>query len=987
MRSDWASLPEELVRRVAARLPVDARLSAAATCSSWREALRCTGAWAAALDLSPGSGVTVSVSEALLRAASRRARGALRALDLSRRVLDQQLPLRAVRAVLWANAGALARVRLEGAHWLSVRDVQALLRAGGEQLTALHGDVDVWLADPHYTQTVLALVAAGRLVLHGLRLRGSAGLPGVEDATALLLALAAARLDACAPPAELSSWPPVRVQLKDLDLQRHATPGQRAALLAALQSLSGRVHEFGAQGCGLDSDALRAVTAAATGQLRTLCLQDEPALLEGAGLEALGALLAASGRVLARVTLCGVCAEGVSAAGLVRTVCGGAALPALAELRLGGNGLHPDHAGDDASEGSGADDDDDDADADDPYDDDSSSEEAAAADALPPAPAAPPAAAEDGCGEACVALLKRSRALALLTLPWLLAASLGPMLPELQRSRALARLELQVRDCSDAWLRLRLLPALEPRPLMVELEASGSFHMHGCSAAAQFWALRDRAESAEYRRSRAMEKQKMTWEDWGGCALAADAQAPGLDAFRRPGEGYESDGGYDFTAYHKAVRAWEERCACALREPRSRQRPWQLGRRDFGALPARVIERIWSLLGLRERVACVGVCRAWRTGFAPADGFGKLRPPADVDSRLLQRLAPLHTSLHTFEAACCGEHELHFDDIEAFLWCTASRSTLTAELPALQHELWLNQVDALRGLSRHVALVADVTASTGAHLLTCLHGGLEPRRLSMEADVAAGWDTESTLACLDAFCKGWWRGCNSPGRSLRLSGLQVQWAPRRPGFDAAAVEDAARFASLERALLLLPRARLHEFWATSCRLTRRFVPAICALLRDELRMLVLRDQPRLLKRSARADQDSVALLAAAIRAAPQLRELMLSGLEFATQADVATLIGACTGHATLSELRIELTSKDGGHARDADAALVGAALAALVAAGAPALEVLYLQGDVSAAQVTPLAAALRRGGHSIRECRDVEEAHGSLLPDAVEAAR
>jgi hypothetical protein len=220
-----------------------------------------------------------------------------------------------------------------------------------------------------------------------------------------------------------------------------------------------------------------------------------------------------------------------------------------------------------------------------------------------------------------------------------------------------------------------------------------------------------------------------------------------------------------------------------------------------------------------------------------------------------------------------------------------------------------------------------------------------------------------------------------------MTNMNAMWATPRPGYDTAQAEDATRFAPRDWVLVQLARARLHTFEAFNCGLTRRFVPAVCSLLRSGLRVLSLGTQPRLLKRSKRDDQGSVAMLAAAIRGAPQLRELQLRQLDFATQADVVTFIGACTGHHTLTTLVLDLTSKDGGHADDARAALVGAALAALVAAGSPALRTLYLHGEeVTAAQVMPLAAALRRGGHSISECSDVEERHGSLLSDAVAAA-
>jgi hypothetical protein len=754
MDSGWGSLPEELVRRIAACLPVDARLAAACTCSGWREALRCSGAWSSLLDLSSDSGVTAPVTEALLRAASMRARGVLRTLDVRGRSLAV-LPLQAVRAVLWANSGALACARLQGDAWLTAADVEALLHAGGAQLTAVHADVFVWLPSQQNAQDVLALVATGRLVLHGLFLRGSEHMDAacMDNAAALLRALAAG------PDAR------VRVQLQELHLENNATAAQRAALLDALQSLSG-VREFGAQNCDLRSDALPAVSGAATGSLRKLTVCDEPGLLQGAGaLDALGALLAANARTLECLTLRGVCAEGASAGGLVRTVCGGAALPALKELRLSGNGRHPDQYEedtDDEAEEAEEEEEDEEDDSDSTYDDDSSSEEADAGDAAPPVgAAAPPVGQEADCGEACAALLARSRALTLLALPWLLTASLSPMLPSLRECRALTRLELQVRDVSDDWLRLRLFPALQPRPLKLELEAHDAFRMYASSASEQDRRLRDAADEAEYRRGGRYKVAKPAWDDWP-CALLrgeVNADAPKTDTFtqrappRGDDDGYCSDS-FDESAYYKAMGVWRERRECALREPRSRQRPWQLGSRDFGALPARVIADIWSRLSLRDRIACLGVCRAWRTGFAPPNAFVSLQPPPDVDGRLLRTLTPLYASLELFGAADCTEHDLELEDIEAFLWCTAGRRTLTAALPAFTRACTLEQVAALQRISKGATiLLASVTAGSGAKLLACPSNGVATRSLELHShDDAAAWSSDNLLACIESFC-------------------------------------------------------------------------------------------------------------------------------------------------------------------------------------------------------------------------------------------
>jgi hypothetical protein len=109
------------------------------------------------------------------------------------------------------------------------------------------------------------------------------------------------------------------------------------------------------------------------------------------------------------------------------------------------------------------------------------------------------------------------------------------------------------------------------------------------------------------------------------------------------------------------------------------------------------------------------------------------------------------------------------------------------------------------------------------------------------------------------------------------------------------------------------------------------------------------------------DAPAAALLAAALRANTTLRELRLPrvGLWNDVPAAVA-LLGALTGHASL-----RLLDCSGNFASDAAAAVaVGTALAALVAADAPALEELYLSrcglGD---AGLGPLCDALPRNAH------------------------
>jgi hypothetical protein len=210
-RSPWASLPAEVLLRIAASLPADSCLALAAMCSGWRDALRGARSWTR-LDLSEASGVAVPVTEALLRCASRRARGTLVALDVSGR---GALTALALDAVLWANAGALASVRAHGHTWHSVVDVTRMLRLGGATLASLSVDVCVSLTDLQEVIALRAMLASGRLVLHGVRLRGDADMPPLSLNTALRLL----RL--------LAGVPGARLHFEELQLDT-APPARRA---------------------------------------------------------------------------------------------------------------------------------------------------------------------------------------------------------------------------------------------------------------------------------------------------------------------------------------------------------------------------------------------------------------------------------------------------------------------------------------------------------------------------------------------------------------------------------------------------------------------------------------------------------------------------------------------------------------------------------------------------------------------------------------
>jgi hypothetical protein len=143
-RTMLSMLPLALLQSVLARLPVDARARACVVCRAWNAALAERSLWTR-LDLSLASGVAVSVTEAVLRAAAARAGGQLEALDLPD---CNFIGFEAVLAVVTACGVTLRELRrhnpsrnADERSTVSSEAVEALLRAA-PQLCVLA--VGVW---------------------------------------------------------------------------------------------------------------------------------------------------------------------------------------------------------------------------------------------------------------------------------------------------------------------------------------------------------------------------------------------------------------------------------------------------------------------------------------------------------------------------------------------------------------------------------------------------------------------------------------------------------------------------------------------------------------------------------------------------------------------------------------------------------------------------------------------------------------------------
>ena len=124
----FAPLPLALALWIFSILPIDQRARAALVCRAWRDALADAGAWTC-LDLSNYCGISVAVTDAVLRAAAARANGRL--IRLHYDDFDAITPA-ALLEVVTANAGTLRYILAEYHNvdaYMDYTDVEALVRA------------------------------------------------------------------------------------------------------------------------------------------------------------------------------------------------------------------------------------------------------------------------------------------------------------------------------------------------------------------------------------------------------------------------------------------------------------------------------------------------------------------------------------------------------------------------------------------------------------------------------------------------------------------------------------------------------------------------------------------------------------------------------------------------------------------------------------------------------------------------------------------
>jgi hypothetical protein len=387
----------------------------------------------------------------------------------------------------------------------------------------------------------------------------------------------------------------------------------------------------------------------------------------------------------------------------------------------------------------------------------------------------------------------------------------------------------------------------------------------------------------------------------------------------------------------------------------SRERPHF----EFSSLPHSLVVRVLAALPADARLRCAEVCRTWRA--AVLDRSLWLRVNLSAGSGLTHEVTP--ALLRAVSARAAGRMQALMlpvseldPDFIALLDLAQANSASLRELEMVQpdeervtHSTFAEVERVLRAAPQLQVLRTEV-AVTRTHIALPLReavrmlrnespfGPLHVRSLLIEPNVgdddeqAQRFNVPELLAFLAAM---------SEHASLEKAFLE--YVP----LDAPAVLDALIDAALAR--------RLSELNFTCCNLSSASIPAFLRLLGGgAVTQLVIDGGRRLL------DAPAALLLADALRANTTLRILQLDDV-FIWDDMVAgvAVMTALTAHPSLHLLNLINNRVHVGNA-----AAVGAALGALVAASTPALHTLYVPfcalGDVGLA---PLVDALPRSTH------------------------
>jgi hypothetical protein len=367
--------------------------------------------------------------------------------------------------------------------------------------------------------------------------------------------------------------------------------------------------------------------------------------------------------------------------------------------------------------------------------------------------------------------------------------------------------------------------------------------------------------------------------------------------------------------------------------------------RDFARLPHSLFLLILALLPVDSRLRCAEVCRGWRAAAAERSLWLRLDLSPESDREYcLARVALLRAAA----ARAGGLLSLAVADCRRTFSRDALLAVAMANAATLQEarlclgndcELSCEQLEALlRGAPLLRTLNADVQC-TAAEARRLLRNEPPFEALRVRRLVISGVEAEQEAATLAI-------AADVPAHAS-LQELHLVGAP----LDAPAVLDAVVEAALA--------CRLPILELLVCDLSPASAPALARLLGGSaLTTLVIyaSDDPD----DQLLDEPAAVLLGDALRANTTLTSLVLDDVcLWQEPAAGVALLNALMAHQNLCELEVGDNAVDAAHQ-----AVAGAALGALVAANAPKLRFLYINGNgLGDAGMGPLVDALRHNTH------------------------
>jgi hypothetical protein len=367
------------------------------------------------------------------------------------------------------------------------------------------------------------------------------------------------------------------------------------------------------------------------------------------------------------------------------------------------------------------------------------------------------------------------------------------------------------------------------------------------------------------------------------------------------------------------------------------------GEDPFAALPHEVALIIFSRLTVEQRLRCIAVCRGWRATLADRDAWLQLDLTRADGSDCSEALLLAATSraggqLRSLRLAC-GGHALHDSlcAVAAGNVATLEELRISAPGAAYPQRRRVEELEALlRAAPQLRTLEADVNCDNAAEAQRVLRneppfGPLRVRQLNLSEDSTL----ESVLAVAADLAT-----------HASLESFRLQVVP----LDVPAALDAVVDAALVR--------RVSSLGLRDCCLSPDSAPALARLLGgNALTQLNIIGGIRQL-----LDAPAAALLANALRANTSLTALALAQIELWHDAAAATqLMDVLTVHPRLRKLDLSWNQPDDD---GLPAEEVGAALATLLLANAPALQTLDISWCILAeAGLAPVVGALRHNTH------------------------